>query len=43
MLQVSLDCPFLIAPSIFSNVYYIGKVAIETISLEAVVIGMINQ
>jgi hypothetical protein len=25
MLPVSLDCPFLIAPSIFSNVYLLGE------------------
>ena len=29
MLPVSLDCPFLIAPSVFSNVYFHGNILLS--------------
>jgi hypothetical protein len=32
MLPVSLDCPFLIAPSVFSNVYFLNTIQLEIIT-----------
>jgi hypothetical protein len=29
MLSVSLDCPFLIAPSVFSNVYFFNTIQVK--------------
>ena len=32
MLPVALDCPFLIAPSVFSNVYFTADVTVAMMS-----------
>jgi hypothetical protein len=40
MLPVSLDCPFLIAPLVFSNVYLFFSVDIEKISRYVVISGL---
>jgi hypothetical protein len=34
MLPVSLDCPFLIAPSVFSNVYCINPEKLATYGIQ---------
>jgi hypothetical protein len=40
MLPVSLDCPFLIAPSVFSNIYLITHVfSIWCLYLERIVVA----
>ena len=33
MLPVSLDCPFMIAPLVFSNVYFTSSILIQSLSM----------